>query len=108
MPSQSKYWAPKPATDKPTKQGRSAKTMRFMRTKGQISRETVNLEGVAQRWGPKWAKEAAGGQLGPAYKKMNPRDVEATRGFGEGVKAFVAPTGVDPVTSRFSVVRSTN
>lgn len=41
-------------------------------------------------------------------KKMNPRDVEATRGFDEGVISFVAPTGVDPVTSRFSVVRSTN
>lgn len=92
------------AADKPTKQGRSATTMRFIRTKGSVSRETFDLEGVAQKWGPKGTKEAGKAP----HTKMNPRDVEATRGFGEGVKAFVAPTGVDPVTSRFSVVRSTN
>ncbi len=34
--------------------------------------------------------------------------VRRGRGLGHAVTLVVAPTGVDPVTSRFSVVRSTN
>ncbi len=42
-------------------------------------------------------------------KIKEPPQVEALRGFSSGViLRYVAPTGIDPVTFRFSVERSTN
>ena len=39
--------------------------------------------------------------MGEMVKKLSP-------GGKRGISAVVAPSGIDPLTSRFSVVRSTN